>query len=135
LHNKLAELYSLLDCSLYKADFDIIFVCETWLNEIDSDGLLLYNNLQFTVLRHDRPSHARGGGVCIFVRNRFNFSRVSFPAAYEHLEVICIDTISQDYKQRFICVYRPPNYDVVYITALVECLNGLLGVDLGTICY
>jgi hypothetical protein len=93
LHNKLTELYSLLDGSLYNTDFDIIFVCETWLNEIDSDGLLLYNNLQFTVLRHDRPSHTRGGGVCIFVRNRFNFSRVSLPAAYEHLEVICIDVI------------------------------------------
>jgi hypothetical protein len=51
--------------------------------------MVLYNNHEFTVIRHDRSGSARGGGVCIFIRNTLNFSVVSLPAAYEHLEVVC----------------------------------------------
>lgn len=90
LYNKIGELYSLLDGFLFDINFDLILVCETRLNSNDTDGLLVYNNCEFTVVRHDRSGNARGGGVCIFICNTLNFSVVSLPAAYGHLEVVCV---------------------------------------------
>lgn len=54
----------------------------------DADGLLLHNNHEFTVNRHEKSDSVRGDGVCVFVSIR-TFLVVSLPAAQEHLEVVC----------------------------------------------
>jgi hypothetical protein len=59
----------------------------------------------------------------MFIRNHLKFSRVLLPQTYEHLEILCVDVFCNNFKQRYICVYRPPSRDVNYITQLVSCLN------------
>ena len=66
LKNKITELYPLLDGSLFEVTNDLIFICETWLTELISDGMLLYDN-NYNVCRNDRSNNIRGGGVCAFI--------------------------------------------------------------------
>ena len=44
----------------------LIFICDTWLTEHTSDGMLLYDN-NYNVCRKDRSNNIRGGGVCAFL--------------------------------------------------------------------
>ena len=63
LCNKLTELYALFYGQFINTKYDIIFVCETWLDSSFSDGHLLSNNsCNYSVVRCDRPT--RGGGLC-----------------------------------------------------------------------
>jgi hypothetical protein len=65
----------------------------------------------------------------VFIRNHLKFSQVLLPQTYEHLEILCMDVFCNNFKQRYVCVYRPPSRDVDYITQLVSCLNILCNVD------
>ena len=82
LHNKLPELYFLLDGSLYNIKFDLIFVCKTWWDACISDGLLLYDHTDYTLLCCDRAYEIRGGGVCTFIRKSFKFVLVNILKEY-----------------------------------------------------
>ena len=110
LRNKITDLYALLDGQYFSVKYDVIFVCETWLDENISDGNLLYNQAQYSELRCDSPT--RGGGVRAFIDKQLNFVPIALPQDFTQLEVICVDVIRSCYKHRFIAVYRPPHYDL-----------------------
>ena len=74
LSNKLQDLYSLPDGILFNSKFDLVFICETWCDNNIPDGLLLYNNIDYSLLQRDRINGNRGGGVCAFIRNVFSFT-------------------------------------------------------------
>ena len=59
----------------YNFKFDIIFICESWLDKSVSDGLLLFYHNDYSVLCCDRPIH--GDGVCIFINKHLNCVRIS----------------------------------------------------------
>ena len=134
LCNKLTELYALFDGQFNNTKYDIIFVCETWLDSSYSDGHLLNNNsCNYSVVRCDRPT--RGGGLCSFINNNLHYVPIALPCNFAHLEIICVDIMRACYKHRFIAVYRPPHYDLHCTGELMDCLNSLCDVAYGvTIC-
>ena len=69
---------------LYNIIFDLILICETWLDSGVSDGQLCYNSM-YNVIRYDRPS--RGGEVCAFVNNSLDYVTTALPNEFKHLEV------------------------------------------------
>ena len=56
--------------------YDIICVCETWLNANITDGLLL-NNADYNIIRHDRDNNVRDGGVYAYLLINFLISSKS----------------------------------------------------------
>ena len=42
------------------------------------DGLLLYNNIDYSLLRQDRIDGNKSGGVCAFIRNFFSFLKLTY---------------------------------------------------------
>ena len=72
--------------------------------------------------------------MCIYIKKLIYF-HVQLPQQYLHLEVLCIDILCNNYKHRFICVYRPPSYDAKLTCDLTNCLNFLCNVNfIVTIC-
>ena len=61
--HKLSVLFSLLYGSLHNLGYNLIFVCETWLSNEISDGLLLYKCAS-NLAHCDRSGHQQDGGVC-----------------------------------------------------------------------
>ena len=59
VRNKLTYLELIISSNIY----DIVCLVETFLTKNDSDSLLLYGNLNYTIFRYDRNSHS--GGVAI----------------------------------------------------------------------
>ena len=103
LRNKITDLYSLLDGQSRNGKFDLIFVCETWLDGKLTDGILLGNNNDYVLLRNDRPT--RGGGVCAFIKGCIDFEPINVPFQYVQCEVLCVDIhIGCSFKHRFITV-------------------------------
>ena len=56
--------------------------------------------------RHDRTD-ARAGDDCAFVKQTYSYKCISLPQEFSHLEVLCFDMLCNDFKHRFIYVYRP----------------------------
>ena len=99
--------------------FNIVFVCETWLKGKTSDDLFLYNS-DYNIICYERAD-ARASGVCAFVKHVYSCIRVSLPQEFSHLEALCFNMLCNEFKNRFICAYRPPNYDLLQIRNLTEC--------------
>ena len=134
LRNKITDLYSLLDGQSRNGKFDLIFVCETWLDGKLTDGILLGNNNDYVLLRNDRPT--RCGGVCAFIKDCIDFVPINVPSQYVQCEVLCVDIhMGCSFKHRFITVYRTPGLDLCATDHLINCLNLLSDVVYGiTIC-
>ncbi len=123
----------MLDGATYSAKFDLIFVCETWLDNSVSDGLLLYSNSNYNLLRCDRAT--RGGGVCAFIDKNVPYIAVALPREYADVELLCFDVVRADWKHRFMVAYRPPQLDLLFTNNLINCLDRLCAIDYGfTIC-
>jgi hypothetical protein len=120
---------------LYETNFDLVFVCETWLNDELADGLLLYNNSNvFNVIRRDRTCN-RGGGICLFIKKNYHFIIVPVPIEFSDLEILCVDVLCNNFRHRFICVYRPPVHNVHLMESITMFLNHLCDVNfVCTIC-
>ena len=94
--------------------------------------MLLYDN-NYNVSRNDRSNNIRVGGVCAFISKKLIYFHVQLPQQY--LEVLCTDILFNNYKHRFICVYRPPSYYAKLTCDLINCLNFLCNVNfIVTIC-
>ena len=122
LNNKVNEFYAEISSKSY----DIIALCETWLNDSTPNSLLDCND-NYTIIRKDRDT--RGGGVCFFISKSFttNVSQVIIPDLYKSLEVVAIDVSFGRMKTRLILLYRPPgnSYDIVLNELLVSALDYL----------
>ena len=93
------------------------------------DGLLLYNNIDYSLLRRNRIDGNRGGGVCAFIRNVFSFTQVNIPPEFDLHEILCFDVLIDNLKLRFIYVYRPPNASKQIRESLLCCLDSLCDID------
>ena len=80
--NKLTYLELILSSNIY----DIVCLVETFLKKNDSDSLLLYGNLNYTIFRYDRNSHS--GGVAIICKKYLYFLILSkLPYICNHLKL------------------------------------------------
>ena len=92
-------------------NLDIITVTETWLNDN------IYNNeilsTGYNIIRKDRSSGKRGGGVLIALRNNIHYNLVSPGAWSRELEIATVEIELINTKKTLICVcYRPPSVDI-----------------------
>ena len=110
IRKNLSELESYLE--VLDHEFSIIGLTETWLNDSSCEiyGINGYN----TVERHRTRT---GGGVALFIRDNFNFSKRNDLAHFdEDIESVYIE-IGKDqlHTSRDIIIgviYRPPNRDI-----------------------
>lgn len=116
--SKLAIFQSLV----YSADYDIVCVCETWLNECVLDNEILPG---YVLHRRDRQTHKRGGGVLIAIKSNLQSIRrrnLEGPTA-EHLMIELYP--SNRTKFMLSVFYRPPNNDIASLLELQNSLNML----------
>ena len=99
----------------------VIGIVETWLYADIPDTCL--NVPDYTVLRFDRPS--KGGGVLLLINDKYkiiNFKCLTFGSIQVLLcDVACI--IHNFALTRFVCVYRPPNTDLVSSISFFSALE------------
>ncbi len=75
----------------------------------------------------DRKDGSEGGGVCFLIHSSISVSPMKLPEKYRNLEVVIVDLVSSDSKQRVVCVYRPPGRlretEIAEAKLLSECMN------------
>ena len=102
LRNKLDNLQLLLTA----AEYDVIFVTETWLREDIPDALLVQGS-NYSVHRCDRIG--LGGGVAVFIKSSLKAVPVTLPEIAEGAEFVCLDVfLGGGIGFRFLAVYFPP---------------------------
>ena len=90
---------------------DIITVTETWLNDNISNNEIFPTG--YNIIKKDRFSGKRGGGVLIALRNNINYNLVSLGAWSNELEIAAVEMELINTKKTLICAcYRPPNVDI-----------------------
>ena len=89
-----------------KCSLDVIVITETWLQD---NCAVLYNIPGYKMYHHQR-NNARGGGVCIYVRDFHNVQLIDLKfnvtTSFEHFQLtLCLNT----FPINIAAVYRPPN--------------------------
>lgn len=89
---------------------DIICFSETWLNENLPDELVNLDG--FHILRNDRR-YGKGGGTCVYIRNRLHFENIPEPVSDSDVEIQGVNIMGSESPQpqktiALIMVYRPP---------------------------
>ena len=86
-------------------------------------------------MRCDRGGGQVGSGVCVFIKSNLCYNIVKIPIEFAQLEIICLDITINKLKQKFICAYRPPSFDLLCTNNLINCFNVLYDIDyVFTIC-
>ena len=106
-------------------------ISETWLDSKTPDALLLADPgsakiYPYNLYRKDRIQRS-GGGVAIFVHDKFNSNRVELPTRYvsDEIEILAVDIHNKMGSQRFICVYRPPSGSKDNAINIAACITEL----------
>ena len=126
LHYNIRSLYPKLDalsCNLadLEANFDLLCLCETWLND-DTKELACFEG--YESFHSTRSSASKGGGVGIFCKTNLNAKIISnFQHCLPHFE--CIGVEFRKANKNFLCceIYRPPGTD---IREFLSMLNQIL---------
>ena len=104
-----------------KTKLDLLCISETWLHEKINDNMI--NVPGYTIVRHDRNSNKRGGGVCIYVRSNMSFT-CRDDLINDVLEAVWIEIPRTRTDQLIIgCLYRPPNADSNYLQCIFDTLE------------
>ena len=76
-----------------------------------------------SVLRYDRPTH--GGSIMLLIRDYCHIlssDHLCFgPVQVLYADIKCISLLSE--VARFVCIYRPPNTDMVNSLLLIGALE------------
>ena len=112
LSNKVCEIENAF------SGFDIICLCETWLNINTPDVLL--NIGGYTLFRRDRyegPVIRKGGGLCIYMLDKYvDYITVleDVTSINEDMEQLWLKMSFPNVKNKCIgCIYRPPRGNIV----------------------
>ena len=104
-----------------KTKLDLLCISETWLHEKINDNMI--NVPGYTIVRRDRNSNKRGGGVCIYVRSNMSFT-CRDDLINDVLEAVWIEIPRTRTDQLIIgCLYRPPNADSNYLHCIFDMLE------------
>lgn len=117
LCNKLNNLAVILDSGIY----DIIFICETWLNNNFFDAEILRNS-NYCIFRHDRIEKA-GRGVAVIFKKYLDLQNIELPNIYMNSEIIALNLNTTSYKYRIILCYKPPGVSSEYNDLFLQCLR------------
>ena len=99
----------------------VIGVVETWFNSSIPNECL--NVPAYSVLRCDRPT--QGGGIMLLIKDDCHIlssNHVCFgPVQVLYVDIECTSLSSE--VARFVCIYRPPNADMVNSLLLIDALE------------
>lgn len=117
--SKFLEIHKLL----FESKLDIIGISETWLSEYNSNEAV---NLEgYTIVRCDRQNR-RGGGVALYISNKFKFNIIMVESYFESLrccyELLVVEIISLHTKLVGI-LYVPPSSDILTIERINRIFN------------
>jgi len=89
-------------------EFDILAISESWLRATDDTSMFNIDN--YSLVRQDRSSGARGGGVVLYVSNALPFSPIDFavsPASVS-TDMVGVTIFLRSVRIAVFSVYRPP---------------------------
>ena len=115
LRNKVRDVEELL----YRGDYDILAICETWLDSSISDAIVHIPG--YHVHRLDRKGR-RGGGVCLYSRVSLIVSVIPHTSTVEAM-FIRIQSEQSVGIATVGCVYRPPDSSVSFWESLPDCVD------------
>ncbi len=93
---------------VYGENLDVIAVTETWLKDNISDNEILPYG--YNIIRKDRVSDKRGGGVLLAIRDGLKYNRITSGNWSDGLEIIAVELTDNTSKKTLLSVcYRPPN--------------------------
>lgn len=103
--------FDLFNHEFLEDDLDVIGVSETWLHEIVNDNLI--SNPGYNLVRNDRRSDKRGGGLCFYIKDCVDY-QVLTGSSDEDCEFLPI-IIEKEFQKNILIVltYRPPSGSVV----------------------
>lgn len=112
--------------------FDILALSETWLNDsVDTKSLMIAD---FNFVRVDRNTGARGGGVSLYIHNRFRFELLDIPNN-SNIEQLFIKIQYNGISFVTAVVYKPPHMPYkLFIDALETSLTHALSYCEDVIC-
>ena len=96
-----------LGVDVHAFKIDIVLVCETWFTPKHADSLYHINN--YVLHRKDRASR-RGGGVCIYVPERYSSTvLLTNPAESDcNLEITWVTVVVNNVCFLITCIGHPP---------------------------
>ena len=120
LNNNFESIEIMLS-SLRSYPFSVIAITETWLNSRSP----LFHLDNYTTIRTDRK-HGRGGGVALFIHDKFNF-KVRSDIFINDIETLFVEIVNDTGKNIIVVtIYNPPNNPFeLFIHNLESCLNTL----------
>lgn len=101
---------------------DVVGVSETWFHDIVNDNLILSPG--YNLVRNDRASGKRGGGLCFYVKDNLVFQSLE-GLNEEDGELLSI-IVEKEFQKNIliVLVYRPPSGNVVkFLESLKEYLK------------
>lgn len=103
--------------------FEMVGLTETWLHEYIDDNLVTVPG--FSLVRQDRKSGKRGGGIGLYIRDDLKFQKVDKCLNDDTTEVISIILNRNNQKYiMIVLVYRPPGGNpAMFIEVLRDYLN------------
>lgn len=110
-----------LRCDLFSKNLDAVFISETWLNDTHNDAVIAING--YKLLRNDRPSRRRGGGVAIILKNKYKAKILERSKTDGESEFIFIDVALPSTNMILGCIYKPPN--CLNLQHFYDVLSGL----------
>ncbi|OXU19229.1 hypothetical protein TSAR_011350, partial [Trichomalopsis sarcophagae] len=109
-------------------DFDVVILCETWLNPSD------YASLKgFVVIRNDRPA-GRGGGTAICIRSSIPFKSISTYNSFNFFESNAVSIITSQGELLIVSIYKPPNlsFDNNHIHRFLTSISSFKSIFIGS---
>jgi len=127
--NARSVLNKLLHINYIIPNYDFIFITETWLKPTVSNCSWILNP-NFNVIRSDRKSGRKGGGIAILLNIKYFYTVVNTPSV-SGIDMLCVDIIGPEAKpiHRFILVYRPPGANITNSIELLDILFSLSAVN------
>ncbi len=107
-----------LRCLTSQQPPNIIFLCETWLDDTILDGELFIPS--FSLVRRDRSRH--GGGIAIFIHDSTPFKVLS---VHPQIELLILELTLNSRKLSLALFYRPPSANTSILHNLEDTLDVL----------
>ena len=104
---------------VYSGDYDVVCVCETWLNDSVLDSELLAG---YSIFRRDRLGRT-GGGVLVAVKDTIRTKR-RYDLERNNVEFVVVELFQENMKSILLYTfYRPPNSSLDSIQQLNSSLD------------
>ncbi len=126
INQHIQHQYSLLDeiyeTLVYRSDFDVVAISETWLKDNVPDTELDLNGYQLPFCRH---RGSRGGGVMIYVKDEIvaiERSDLNLP----NIEMLWLEIKVQNKRIMFGTYYRAPGASAMVVDEFILCIDQTL---------